>query len=179
MSFEELNFQGLTPSRLWRGLAPEERMLAARAFFAHAWGDPSARREGELAIARTLRFREEAVRKLPVDKRAGYLAKAVQPADSLAGSLLLALHLEERRPLLAAFLDALGIPHDNGMISEEHDLQPPGKEALARATAALDARFPAREVDIYLASLLALDPGSWDGVGDVLETRRSTARVPR
>jgi hypothetical protein len=173
MSFQELNFQGLTPSRLWRSLPAEERMLAARAFFAHAWGDASARREGELAIARALRFREEAVRKLPPDKRAGYLARAVQPADSLAGSLLLALHLEERRSLLAAFLDALAIPHENGMIAEDHDLQPPGKDALARAAEALDARFPAREVDVYLASLLALDHGSWDGLGDVLEARRS------
>jgi hypothetical protein len=26
-------------------------------------------------------------------------------------------------------------------------------------------------VDVYLASLLALDPGSWEGLADVLETR--------
>jgi hypothetical protein len=173
MSFQELNFQELSPARLWRSLEPEERVLAARAFFAHAWSDPSARREGELAIARALRFREEAVRKLPLDKRAGYLAKAVQPADSLAGSLLLALHLEERRSVLAAFLDALGIPHDQGMIAEDHDVQPPGQQALARATEALDARFSTREVDVYLASLLALDPGTWEGLGDVLEARRT------
>jgi len=179
MSFQELNFQALTAARLWRSLEPEERVLAARAYFAHAWTDPSARREGELAIARALRFREEAVRKLSLDKRAGYLAKAVQPADSLAGSLLLAFHLEERRALLAAFLDALEIPHDNGMIAEDHALQAPGKEALVRATEALDARFPAREVDVYLASLLALDPGSWEGLGDVLEARRSASRAAR
>ncbi|HEX5043333.1 MAG TPA: hypothetical protein VFV75_10535 [Candidatus Polarisedimenticolaceae bacterium] len=179
MSFEELDFQGLTPARLWRSLAAEERMLGARAFFAHAWADGSARREGELAIARALRFREDAVRKLPLDKRAGYLAKAVQPADSLAGSLLLALHLEERRALLAAFLDALGIPHENGMIAEDHDVQPPGEGALARAAEALGSRFPAREVDVYLASLLALDPETWNGVGDVLEARRATSRAAR
>ena len=171
MSFQDLDLRTLTPARLWRSLDAEERMLAARALFTHAWGDPSARREGEMAIARALRFREEAVRKLPVDKRAGYLAKAVQPVDSLAGSLLLALHLEERRGLLSAFLDALGIPHEGGMIAEDHTLTPPGTDALARATEALDARFPSREVDVYLASLLALDPGSWDGLADVLETR--------
>ena len=171
MSFQDLNFRTLTPARLWRSLDGDERMLAARAFFTHAWGDASARREGELAIARALRFRDEAVRKLPLDKRAGYLAKAVQPADSLAGSLLLALHLEERRGLLSAFLDALGIPHEGGMIAEDHAMTPPGTDALARATEALDARFPGREVDVYLASLLALDPGSWDGLADVLETR--------
>jgi len=179
MSFQELNFRTLTPARLWRSLEADERMAAARAFFAHAWGDPSARREGELAIARALRFREDAVRKLPVDKRAGYLAKAVQPPDSLAGSLLLALHVEERRALLAAFLDALAIPHEGGMIAEDHDLKPPGKEALERATEALQARFSPREVDVYLASLLALDPTSWEGLADVLEVRTSGSRAAR
>lgn len=177
MSFQELDFRNLTPARLWRSLEADERVLSARAFFTHAWGDPAARREGEMAIARALRFREDAVRKLPIEKRAAYLAKAVQPPDSLAGSLLLALHLEERRELLGAFLDALGVPHERGMIAEDHDLKPFAQEALAHAAGALDARFPAREVDVYLAALLALDSGTWEGLADVLESRRAAARA--
>ena len=177
MTFQELDFKTLTPGRLWRSLDGEERLLAARAFFAHPWSDPSARREGELAIARALRFREDAVRRLPMDKRAGYLAKAVQPGDSLAGSILLAFHLQERRALLAAFLDALGVPHEGGMIADDHELQAPSREALDRATQGLDARFPAREVDVYLAALLALDPAVWEGLADLLESRRSAARA--
>jgi hypothetical protein len=177
MNFQELDFRTLTPSRLWRSLDAEERGLAARAFFAHAWGDPGTRREGELAIAKALRFREDAVRRLPLDKRAGYLAKAVQPADSLAGSILLAFHLQERRALLVAFLDALGVPHDGGMIADDHELEPPSREALDRATQALGARFPAREVDVYLAALLALDPTVWEGLAGVLADRRAAARA--
>jgi hypothetical protein len=173
MTFHELDFRHLSPARLWRSLEADERALSARAFFAHAWGDPAARREGELAIARALRFREDAVRRLPLDRRAAYLAKAVQPPDSLAGSMLLALHLEERRDMLAAFLDALGIPHERGMIAEDHDLRPPGVDALRRATEALDARFPTRDVDVYLAALLALDASTWEGLADVLESRRA------
>jgi hypothetical protein len=177
MTFQELDFKTLTPGRLWRTLDAEERGLAARAFFSHPWGDPGARREGELAIARALRFREDAVRRLPLDKRAGYLAKAVQPTDSLAGSILLAFHLQERRALLTVFLNALGIPHDGGMIADDHELQAPSREALDRATQALDARFPAREVDVYLAALLALDPSVWEELAGVLAARRATARA--
>jgi hypothetical protein len=177
MTFQELDFRTLTPSRLWRSLDADERSLAARAFFAHPWGDAATRREGDLAIAKALRFREDAVRRLPADKRASYLAKAVQPADSLAGSILLALHLEQRRGLLSAFLDALGIPHDQGMIAEDRELQAPEREALGRAAEALDARFPVREVDVYLAALLALDPSVWEGLADVLESRRAAARA--
>jgi hypothetical protein len=177
MSFQELDFRALTPARLWRSLEADERVLSARAFFSHAWGDPAARREGEMAIARALRFREDAVRKLPVDRRAEYLAKAVQPQDSLAGSLLLALHLEGRRDLLSAFLDALGIPHERGMIAEDHDLRPPGTDALRRAAEVLDGGFPVRDVSVYLAALLALDPVTWEGLADVLESRRAAART--
>lgn len=177
MSFRELSFKTLTPARLWRSLEAEERMLAARAFFAHPWSDPGARREGDLAIAKALRFREDAVRRLPMDKRAGYLAKAVQPGDSLAGSILLAFHLQERRALLATFLDALGVPHDGGMIADDHELAAPSREALDRAIEALDARFPAREVDVYLAALLALDPSVWEGLAELLESRRAAARA--
>jgi hypothetical protein len=177
MRWDELDFRDLTPSRLWRALEPDERLAAARAFYAHAWSEPGAKREGNLAIARALRFREDAVARLPVDKRAAYLAKAVQPPDSLASSLLLALHLEGRRGLLSAFLDALGIPHEDGMIHEDHALSPPEAAALARATEATDARFPAREVDVYLASLVAMDAEVWGGLADVLDARRAAARA--
>ena len=46
----------------------------------------------------------------------------MRPDDSLATSLLLALHLGRRQPLLSAFLDRMGIPHDEGMIDPDHEL---------------------------------------------------------
>ena len=43
MSWHDLDFRFLSASRLWRSLEPEERLLAARAFFAHPWSEPTAR----------------------------------------------------------------------------------------------------------------------------------------
>ena len=156
----------LSPATLWFRLDPDTRLLAARSFFRHKWDDPNARREGEIALAQALRFREEAVRKLPVDKRAGYLATAVRPGDSLAGSLLLALHVENRRPMLTAFLDALGIPHADGLIDAGQEPAPPSADALSAAADALRTQFPPAEVEVYLATLYAIDPETWAGLKD-------------
>lgn len=158
----------LTPSRLWMSLPAETRMLAARSY---DWKAPESRLEAELAIVRSLRFREMFVRKLPLEKRIAYIASAVRPEDPLAASLLLALHLGHRRPMLAAFLDELKIPHDDGVIDEDASVGRPADGALASAVAVLDERFPRDEVALYLKSLLAVDPETWAGLRDLLAAR--------
>jgi hypothetical protein len=157
------------PAQLWSTLDPEVRTAAARALYTHDWGEAPTRREADFTIMQGMRFRESAVRQLSVDKRAHYLARSIRPTDSLAGSMLLALHLEHRRDMLAAFLDALTIPHENGLISEGHDLTPPSAAALAQAASALRDRFPAEAVDLYLATLYVLDRDTWAGLAPILK----------
>lgn len=154
----------MSPSQLWASLDPEVRQIAARALYAHDWGQTPTRREADFAIMHGMRFRESAVRQLPVDRRAQYLARSIRPTDSLAGSLLLALHLEQRRPMLAAFLDALAIPHTDGLINEDQALKPPTAAALKKAKKALLAQFPPEEVELYLATLYVLDRETWAGL---------------
>jgi hypothetical protein len=157
------------PSQLWASLEPETRVAAARSLYAHDWGQAPTRREADATIMHGMRFRESAVRQLPVEKRAQYLARSIRPTDSLAGSLLLALHLEQRRDMLAAFLDALGIPHESGLIKEDHDLKPPPRAALENAAKALAGRFPAADVELYLATLYVLDRDTWAGLTPILK----------
>ena len=157
------------PSQLWALLDPEVRLAAARSLYAHDWGETPTRREADFAIMHGMHFRETAVRQLSVDKRAQYLARSIRPTDSLAGSLLLALHLEKRRAMLSAFLDALKIPHENGLISEDHDMKPPTAATLAKAATVLNDRFPREEVELYLATLYVLDRETWAGLGPVLK----------
>lgn len=157
------------PSQLWATLDPEVRMTAARALYAHDWGEAPTRREADFTIMQGMRFRESAVRQLSVDKRAQYLARSIRPTDSLAGSMLLALHLENRRAMLCAFLDALKIPHENGLITEDHDMKPPSAATLTQAATALRDRFPADEVDLYLATLYVLDRDTWAGLSTLLK----------
>jgi hypothetical protein len=157
------------PSQLWASLEPEVRLAAARSLYSHDWGEAPTRREADFAIMQGMRFRESAVRQLPVDRRAQYVARSIRPTDSLAGSMLLALHLEQRRAMLSAFLDALKIPHADGLIDEDHEMKPPSAASLAKAVKSLSEQFPADEVELYLATLYVLDRVTWAGLAPLLK----------
>lgn len=154
----------LTPARLWKELDTETREAAARSLYA----EPAGRREADAAVAAAIRFRDSAVRQLPLTRRVDYLLKRVAIDDPIASSLLMALHLGERSELLAAFLDHLEIPHDGGLIDERHELDPPAPDRLKGAVDAIRSRFPGDQVDVYVASLLALDDDTWGGLREVV-----------
>jgi len=163
-----LDLHDLSPARLWAALDPADREEAARCLYRPGGEQVAARREADRAIAAALNFREVAVRKLPAERRIGYLLRAVHADDALASTLLTTLHLEERVPLLEAFLDHLGIPQSDGLIDEDHEVEPPSAERLRGAVAHLREGFPAERVELYLASLLAMDPETWGALADVV-----------
>jgi hypothetical protein len=166
--FDNLSLDSLTPSRLWTEIDADTRSLAARCLYDPDWDDAGGRAEADMAIAGALRFRHAAVRRLPLDKRVDYLTRAVHPDDSLATSLLRALHLSRRREMLGTFLDALGIPQQDGMIDTDEKLDPPPSEALLAAAGTLRERYPADHVDLYLVTLLTMDADFWAGLADVV-----------
>jgi hypothetical protein len=94
----------------------------------------------------------------------------------VAARLLVAYHLEHQRPMMGAFLDALNIKHDNGMIADE-DVQPPGVEALKTAAATIAAAYPAEDVALYLSTLLWQDYETWQPLADVPERLAPVARA--
>jgi len=150
--------------RLWKRLSPEDRLVAAAAF----WKEPPTEALGLAlgAIVKARRIRPQVARALPDDERARAIAGVHDPGESLAAALLVALHLGARRALLSAFLDALGLPHENGILREEADgAPPPSKDSLERATKALGS-FPKAEVETYFNTLYLQDPDRWA----VLET---------
>ena len=61
--------------------------------------------------------------------------------------------------MMSAFLDALGIAHENGMIEEDAVAPDPAK--MAAATAAIAAAYPADDVSLYLDTLRWQDPAAW------------------
>jgi hypothetical protein len=64
---------------------------------------------------------------------------------------------------MAAFLDALGIQHDNGLIAQ--DAAPkPDAEKLKAAAETIRGAFPGPSVDLYFATLALQDPETWSGV---------------
>ena len=162
---------GSSLAKIWMSLPAPVRSLAARSFFEHDPNDAASRMQAEAAIARAVKARDVFVRRLPEERKIAYLASAVRPDEILASSLLLALHLGHRRPMLAAFLDSLGVPHDNGLIAEDADLTPPDAARLAAAAKALYESFPEEEVTLYLKVLMAMDEDLWGGLEETLRGR--------
>jgi hypothetical protein len=152
-------------------MSTDRRLAAATAF----WTDENAALEQAEAIAliaRQIKFRPRSVQGLGVDKRAKYLAGIAQVSDLLAARLLVVYHLEYQRPMMGAFLDALGIMHVDGLIEDETPKQPTA-EAIQAAADTLSATFPKGDVGRYFWTLLWQDPETWGA----LQTRPELAEL--
>lgn len=149
----------LTPAQIWRDMTADERLAAAQAL----WSDPDSspqQADALQAIARQLRFRPRSVLKLTPERLAHHLAALRAVSESLASRALVVYHLTSQRPMLEAFLDHLGVAHEQGLIAESSKPLPDA-DRLREAVAALLTRFPAADIRIYLHTLAAQDPETW------------------
>ena len=152
----------MRPARMWRTMPLDLRNSAARAF----WSDDQAaleQAEAVALIARQIKFRPKSVLSLPVDKKAKHLAGLAQVSDLLAARLLIAYHLEHQRPMMGAFLDALGIAHEDGLIKDESP-KAPDAATLDKGVKELAATYPKQDVARYFWALLWQDPETWGGL---------------
>ena len=154
----------LTPSRLWKHMTGEQRQRAARAF----WSDEEARADqlqAVMLIAQLKKFRPKTVNGLDLDRKSRHLATMPALPDALAARALIVYHLAEQRPMMGAFLDALGIAHENGLIQEES--VKPDATKIGPAVDAISKQFPAEDVRLYLDTLLCQDPETWAPLAEI------------
>lgn len=159
------------PSKLWKKMSADRRMAAAELF----WSDEQSTEqqiEAVGALAAHMKFRPKSVISLPLEKKAKYLATLPSVSDTVAARALVNYHLERQRPMMAAFLDLLGITHENGLISEEH-VGKPAAEKLKAAATELSSQYPKDDVTLYFSTLVSQDPETW---GDLAEV---TSQLPR
>src|SRR5919112_5764496 len=137
------------PSKLFRRMPMERRVEAADLF----WNDEHSavqQMEAVASIATHMKFRPRSVLALTPERRARYLAQLPNVSDAIAARALVSYHLERHRPMMAAFLDALSIPHENGLITEE-TVAKPDHEKLKAAAEQLASKFDANDVAVYLS----------------------------
>ena len=161
------------PSKLWRRMPLERRVDAAGLF----WDDEHSadqQMEAVAAIASHMKFRPRSVVTLAPDKRAKYLAQLPTMSDAIAARALVNYHLERQRPMMGAFLDLLGIAHEDGLISEEN-LPKPDEAKVKQAAKDLAEKYPADDVSLYLATLVSQDPETWESLVEVVEPSGSAA----
>jgi hypothetical protein len=150
------------PSKLWRRMPLENRVAAADLF----WNDEHSadqQMEAVASIATHMKFRPRSVLALAPERRAKYLAQLPTVTDAIAARALVNYHLERQRPMMAAFLDLLGIAHENGLITEENVAKPDADKVKAAASE-LATQFPAEDVSLYLSTLVSQDPETWEAL---------------
>jgi hypothetical protein len=156
------------PSRLWKRMPTEQRQTAAELF----WADEESadqQVEAVAAIATHMKFRAKSVVALAPEKRARYLATLPVVPDTIAARALINYHLTRQRPMMAAFLDSLGVAHEDGLIKED-EVAKPDTAQLDTAAAELATKFPPEDVALYFATLVSQDPDTWGHLAERPET---------
>jgi hypothetical protein len=151
----------LTPSKLWKRMNLEQRLQAARAFWAEEQATDD-QLQAVLLISQHKKFRPKTVIKLDDERKAKHFASLPSLSDGMAARALVVYHLAEQREMMGEFLNALGIAHENGLIQD--DEVKPDPEKLTPAVEAIAQKFPAANVSLYLNTLLCQDPGTWNAL---------------
>jgi len=147
-------------------MTPDQRLRPAHAF----WLDEQAvddQVQAALLIAKQKKFRPKTLVALDQERKARHLASLVSLPDHLAARALIIYHLAEQRDMMGAFLDALGIAHENGLIKEDEVRPDPVK--IGPAAAQMAEKFPPETVSLYFNTLLCQDPETWKGLQPVME----------
>ena len=153
---------------------PLDRRLDAAVLF---WQDEQSTEqqvEAISAIAAHMKFRTKSVLALPLEKRSKYLASLPGLSDTVAARALVNYHLARQRPMMAAFLDGLGITHEDGLIADEA-LAKPDVARLRAGVAELSGKYPPEDVNLYLSTLVSQDPDTWGDLADVVESKATSS----
>ncbi len=164
------DFSGFRPSSVWKRMPAARRLEAAELF----WTDEQSTEqqlEAVTAIATHMKFRPKSVVSLPLDRKARYLAGLPNISETIAARALVNYHLDRQRPMMSAFLDTLGVAHEDGLISEE-TVTRPESEKLRAAAADLQTKYPSDEVLLYFSTLVSQDPDTWGELADILNAER-------
>ena len=79
-----------------------------------------------------MKFRTKSVLNLPLEKRIRYLA-TLPTITTRSRARSSPITWSTQRPMMAAFLDSLGIAHENGLITEETVVKPDAAKLTAAA----------------------------------------------
>jgi hypothetical protein len=126
------------------------------------YAEPASKAVATALLAKALHFRDETLRKHPVDKKAELLASRIG-APEFEEQLEVALmqyHTHEANAMMGAFLDKWGVPHVNGSIEAEEYVTPTADQ-VRNAVRELESTYDRKDVALYLASAGLLMGDEW------------------
>jgi len=122
------------------------------------------------AVAEARKLRPVFLERQPRPQRhATMLATLARPAlELVAGNLLRTWLLKKHKQMLADFLDALGIPHQEGVVEELPSAMDEAK--LRAAVDALLGKYPPEVVAVYLHAFSEMNTVGWPSLKTMLES---------
>jgi hypothetical protein len=155
------------PLAVWDLMTDDERKQAAAALWTNA--DRESRMAVEMVVAREMKFRPQSVRKLSAERIAPRLARiAAEMPESAFFQFLFHYHMAEGRELMVEYLDAVGLPHEDGVLDLPEDAEAPTGDAAAGPARELIAKH-GRGALVYLGTLAVADADFWAGMTPVLD----------
>jgi len=155
------------PLAVWDLMTDDEKRKAAAALWTNA--DRESRMAVEMVVAKEMKFRPQSVRKLSAERVAPRLARlAAEMPETAFFQFLFHYHMAEGRELMVEYLDAVGLPHEDGVLDLPEDAEAPTEEAAAGPAKDLIAKH-GREALVYLGTLAVADADFWAGMTAVLE----------
>jgi len=155
------------PYAVWELMTEDEQQAAAAALWESA--DRDTRAVLEMTLAKDLKFRPQSIRRLPSERVVSRLVRLAEDVpENLLFQYIFHLHMSDRRQLLATFLDAAGIPHENGVLDLPEDYEGPDAAEVERAARDLVAA-EGHEAVVYLATLKVADRDFWSALDPVLD----------
>ncbi len=161
------------PYAVWDLMTDDEQRTAAAALWLNA--DHETKILLDMTLAKDLKFRPQSVRKLPVERVVGRLARlADEVPENLLFQYLFHYHMTERRQLLGEFLDGASIPHEDGVLDLPEDFDGPDADKVGQAAKELVAAH-GHDAIVYLATLKIADGEFWSGLDPILEEHEAPA----
>jgi len=155
------------PLAVWDMMSDDDKKAAAIALWNDA--DRDSRMAIEVALAGAMKFRPQSVRKLSADRVAPRLVQlAEELPESALFQYLFHLHMADRRDLMVTYLDAVGLPHNEGVLDLPDDAEAPAEDAAAGPAREL-IEAHGRDALVYLATLAVADADFWSGLLPVLD----------
>ncbi len=124
----------MKPFQIFASMTPERAVAFCRALADDA---PNSFTQAQALAAGAFKMRPVALRRLPFEKRAHFVRRALSrvASDALAEEMLAVYFLECRSELLVGLLDQLGLEHEDGTLKGDAPAQPAEAE-LKKAVAA-------------------------------------------
>ena len=150
-----------TSKRILKEIADDDRR---RNILGEFWrhGEASAKILATAQLARALKFREESIRKMPIEKKSDLLAARAGTAEfeQFIDFALMQYHTSHQSEMMGKFLDAWSIPHENGSI-EADEYKTPSTDEVKKAVSDVGASYDRRDVALYLATAGLLMGEDW------------------